>query len=87
MNQLAVKLPEGNAVYEFFGATTGLLGAAILAAHGTNADWGFVFFLMSNVFFIIFSIKAKLSWLFIMQVGFTATSVIGIYNGILSPYL
>lgn len=84
MNKLSFSMPKGASICESGGAISGLIGAAILAGHGSNADFGFVFFLISNCFLICFSIRANLPWLLIMQIGFTATSILGVYNGFLS---
>jgi hypothetical protein len=46
-----------------------------------GSEFGFVFFLISNLFFIRFSISNRYFALLVMQVGFTATSLMGIYNG------
>jgi len=46
-----------------------------------GSEFGFVFFLISNLFFIQFSLSNRYYALLLMQVGFTATSLMGIYNG------
>jgi hypothetical protein len=66
---------------EWAGSLLGLLGAALLATHSSLADWGFVAFLFSNFCFIAFAMKRKFRGLLAMQVGFTATSILGIVNG------
>ena len=66
---------------EFAGSIFGLLGAFLVAMQAPGSEFGFVFFLISNLFFIRFSISNRYFALLVMQVGFTATSLIGIYNG------
>lgn len=66
---------------EFAGSIFGLLGAFLVALQIPDFEFGFVFFLISNVFFIQFSLSGRYYALLLMQVGFTATSLMGIYNG------
>jgi|TARA_R110001606_G_C15404705_1_gene654285 nicotinamide riboside transporter PnuC len=84
MEYIFNKIPEGPALYEFLGAVVGVIGAALVASHSEYADWGFVCFLVSNVMFITFALQLKLNWLLIMQVVFTVTSIVGIYQGFFS---
>lgn len=86
MEYIANKIPSIQVLCEWLGASLGLVGAYFLATHGQYADWGFVFFLTSNLFFILFAIKGKHYGLLIMQLGFTYTSLLGIYNGFDIPY-
>lgn len=65
---------------EWFGSLTGLIGAAILALNTSFSGWGFAAFLASNFAWIAFGL-ANRSWgLVTMQVGFTATSILGMYR-------
>ncbi|MAP25338.1 MULTISPECIES: nicotinamide mononucleotide transporter [unclassified Methylophaga] len=66
---------------EFSGSIFGLLGAFLVAMQVPGSEFGFVFFLISNLFFIQFSLSNRYYALLLMQVGFTATSLMGIYNG------
>ena len=66
---------------EFAGSFFGLMGAFLVAMQVSGSEYGFVFFLISNVFFIQFSLSNRYYALLLMQVGFTATSLMGIYNG------
>lgn len=65
-------------VAEFGGCVTGLLGSFLLAQHNTISGWGFVAYLGSNFFWLIFGFLAKRQWMILMQLGFTVTSVLGI---------
>ncbi|EGL53930.1 MAG: nicotinamide mononucleotide transporter [Pseudomonadota bacterium] len=66
---------------EFAGSLFGLIGAFVLARQDQGSEAGFIFFLISNLFFIHFSITNRYFALLAMQIGFTATSLMGIYNG------
>lgn len=65
---------------EWFGSVTGLFGSALLAAKVTVSGYGFMAFLVSNVFWIIFAVRARLWGMLLMQVGFSITSVIGVWR-------
>ena len=69
-------------VSEILGSVLGLLGSFLLALDFNNglSKWGFVSFLLSNCFWIYFSVQIKSKPLLIMQVGFTASSLLGIYR-------
>lgn len=65
---------------EWLGTIFGLLGSYALATHSSWADIGFYLFLVSNVFFIAFTLRKKLYGILVMNLGFTCTSVLGIVN-------
>jgi nicotinamide riboside transporter PnuC len=67
-------------LYEFMGCCFGLLGAFVLSLNCKHSGWGFVAFLGSNMAWIIFAIQNNLNGLLVMQIGFTVTSLIGIYR-------
>ena len=69
---------------EFTGSLFGLIGAYLVASHGAYADFGFVAFLISNVFFVRFAITNSYYAFLIMQIGFTVTSLIGVYQGFIA---
>jgi|GEM_PF-1072005 len=84
--ELILNKIKGQNPYEWIGAIIGLVGSYFLATHGQYADWGFVFFLVSNMLFILFALKGKHYGLLIMQLGFTYTSLLGIHEGFDIPY-
>jgi hypothetical protein len=43
--------------------------------------WAFAIFLVSNLALIALYLATGFRWLLIMQLGFTATSLLGIYRG------
>lgn len=65
---------------EWAGSLTGLLGAALLALNSPVSGYGFVAFLVSNLCWITFGIITRSRPMIAMQAGFTATSVVGIYQ-------
>lgn len=72
-----------NFLCEWSGSLSGLAGAALLAAKTPIAGYGFVAFLASNVGWICYGIRTRTWSLVVMQVGFTATSLLGIKNWLL----
>lgn len=72
---------------EMFSAALGLLGAALLASRSRWAGWAFVAWLISNIGWIVFG-AGNQHWFFIaQQVGFTVTSVLGIWTWLIHPAL
>lgn len=67
-------------LWEWLGCITGLCGAALLAAKISISGWGFALFLVSNVFMFAYGYLSNAKGLMLMQIGFTATSVIGVLN-------
>ena len=66
---------------EWVGCFTGLTGAGLLAINSAAiSKWGFVAFLVSNFIWIGFGLSKKLYPLVVMQLGFTVTSVIGVFQ-------
>ena len=63
---------------EWLACFAGLIGAALLAMNNRYSKWGFVAFLVSNLFWIVFGIHSEAWGLVTMQIGFTITSVLGI---------
>ncbi|MBK3779855.1 hypothetical protein G3A43_06280 [Paraburkholderia aspalathi] len=63
---------------EWLGALTGLVGSALLALHVVISGYGFVLFLISNLFWFWFGFRTRAWGMVTMQVGYTLTSVVGI---------
>jgi hypothetical protein len=74
VREKAISLVEGLA------AASGLAGAWLLAVKGQHASWGWVAFLASNVGWIAFGWIRRHWFLLLQQVGFTASSLWGIYT-------
>lgn len=71
------------AVMEWAGAVTGLLGAFLLSMNVAVSRYGWGFFLLSNVMWIVFGVATEAWGLVFMQVGFTLTSMNGVFRWIL----
>lgn len=72
---------------EWTGAALGLLGAALLAANHRYSGWGFLAFLLSNACWIAFGLLSHTYGLIAMQIGFSVTSVVGLFRWLLIPPL
>lgn len=70
---------------EWSGALLGLIGSAMLALNVPVSGFGFLAFLLSNLFWLVFGVKKKAWGLVTMQAGFTVTSLMGLYNWLLKP--
>jgi len=66
-------------VIAYVGMATGLVGASLVATVSL-AYIGFFFFLASNVAWIVNSFLTRNLPLGVMQIGFTAASLLGVYN-------
>ncbi|MBH2008939.1 MAG: hypothetical protein I8H71_04470 [Xanthomonadaceae bacterium] len=67
-------------VLQWAGCITGIMGALLLALNTKISGWGFVLFLISNGFWIMYGIETKALGLITTQVVFTLTSLTGIYR-------
>lgn len=65
---------------EWFGALTGVIGATLVAMNVPASRWAFVVYLVSNGCWAGFALLSGAWGLLLMQVVFTATSVLGIYR-------
>jgi hypothetical protein len=65
---------------EWIGALSGLLGAFLLATHTSVSRYGWIAFLAANIALIGFSIGIERYGLLLQQVGFLATSMLGLYR-------
>jgi hypothetical protein len=74
---------HGIRLIEIVAASTGLAGAALLAFNGNHAGWGWVAYLASNAGWIAFAALRGHRFLLAQQVGFTATSILGIAKWLL----
>lgn len=68
---------------EWGGCAFGLIGASLLAMNNGLSGFGFISFLVSNVFWICFSVSIRSRGLLLMQLGFLISSSVGIYRWLL----
>jgi hypothetical protein len=71
------------AMVEALAAAAGLAGTILLANNGPHAGWGFVAYLVSNAGWLAFGLAGRHWFLVLQQLGFTVTSVYGIYRWLL----
>ena len=74
----SVKLEANQAVFEWSGSILGLIGAFLLATNSRFSKYGWIFFLLANFAMLAFALSISAWGLLIQQIGFTATSVLGI---------
>jgi hypothetical protein len=72
---------------EMLSAALGLLGAILLATRSRYAGLAFVAWFVSNIGWLIFGARHDHWFFFVQQIGFTATSVLGIWNWLVRPTL
>lgn len=65
---------------EWAGSITGLIGAFLLATNTRVSKYGWLAFLAANFAMIGFAIGIERYGLLLQQLGFLATSVLGIYR-------
>lgn len=64
---------------EWSGAITGVAGALSLALKAHWSGYGWVFMLLSNGAWISYAIANRIWSIFLMQLVYTTTSLVGIY--------
>jgi CHASE2 domain-containing sensor protein len=65
---------------ELFSMACGLLGSLVLALKRKRAGWGWVLFAASNAGWIVFAYAHEHWFLLVQQVGFSFTSLLGIWS-------
>ena len=65
---------------EWSGCVLGLLGAFLLATNTGVSRWGWVLFLLANFAVIAFARRIRANGLLVQQLGFFATSSLGLYR-------
>lgn len=75
------------ALVELFAMACGLLGSLMLALKGERAALGWLLFAASNVGWLCFAHGHGHWFLFLQQVGFSVTSLIGIWKWLAVPWM
>ena len=70
----------GLSFFEWAGSVMGLLGAFVLATNSRFSCYGWLAFLVANVCMLVFAVNIHAYGLLLQQIGFTATSLLGIYR-------
>lgn len=71
---------------QWAGSILGLVGAFLLATHTRASRYGWVAFLLANIAMIAFAFGLNLHGLLVQQVGFTVTSLLGLYRAGMLPF-
>lgn len=74
-------------IYEWAGSLLGLLGAFLLATNSSISCYGWVAFFLANIAMVIFAAGIRRHGLLIQQLGFTGTSLLGLYRSGLLTWL
>lgn len=67
-------------ICEWTGSLLGLLGAFMLATHSRVSRYGWLAFLVANIAMVGFALGIERYGLFVQQLGFMGTSLLGIYR-------
>jgi hypothetical protein len=79
---LKIRSLNGLVLAGWIGSILGLIGSFLLALNVSYSGFGFVAFLGSNIAWFYHGFKTKTWSMVVMQMGFTATSLLGIANWI-----
>jgi hypothetical protein len=74
-------------VLEALAAVLGLVGALFLAIGPRWFACGWLAFLASNCAGVAFAARTGHEWLLVQQIGFTCTSLLGIWTSVVQPRL
>lgn len=72
---------------EWLAALLTIAGAWLLASNTRRAAWGWVLFLAANGLWIAFALLQGYTGLLVQQLVLTATSLLGIWKGLIAPRL
>lgn len=75
------------ALVELFAMACGLLGSLLLALKGDRAALGWLLFAASNAGWLSFAFGHGHWFLFLQQIGFSITSLIGIWTWLWVPWI
>ena len=70
-------------ILQWGGCIFGIIGSSLLAWKSNYSGLGFVSYLVSNIFWILFGFTTGATGLITMQIVFTITSMVGIYKWVL----
>ena len=65
---------------EMVGSIFGLIGALLLASNTKVSKFGWISYLVANVAMLMFAMDIGAKWMLIQQIGFTLTSLLGLYR-------
>jgi nicotinamide riboside transporter PnuC len=67
-------------ILQWLGCVFAVFGALLLASKTPRSGYGFILYLISNVFWIAYGLAVNARGLLVMQIFFSITSLIGIYR-------
>ncbi|MES2007852.1 MAG: nicotinamide mononucleotide transporter [Pseudomonadota bacterium] len=65
---------------EWSGCALAMSGSLLVALHNKASRWGWIAYLCSNIGWSVFALVTGTYGLFVQQLGFTATSIYGLYR-------
>ena len=65
---------------ELSGCALAMSGSLLVALHNKASRWGWIAYLCSNIVWSVFALVTGTYGLFVQQLGFTATSIYGLYR-------
>ncbi len=65
------------------GSLNGMAGSWLLAFNCKGSKFGWILFLISNVFWLAFAYMLGFEWLLLQTASFTASSALGVWNYVL----
>ncbi|WP_420993052.1 nicotinamide mononucleotide transporter [Cupriavidus sp. 30B13] len=65
---------------EWSGCALAMSGSLLVALHNKASRWGWIAYLCSNLVWSVFALVTGTYGLFVQQLGFTATSIYGLYR-------
>ncbi len=72
---------------EWLGSLSAIVGAVLLARNDQYSAFGYLFFLVSSFFLVVYCVKVKATGLFWMQMVFVAVNAFGVYRWFFHPLL
>jgi len=73
-------LPNVLTGLEWSGCAMAMSGSLLVALHNRASRWGWISYLCSNLVWSAFALVTGTYGLFVQQLGFTATSLYGLYR-------
>ncbi|MCA3184497.1 MULTISPECIES: nicotinamide mononucleotide transporter [unclassified Cupriavidus] len=78
--ELAAQIPQLLTGLEWSGCALAMSGSFLVALHNRASRWGWIAYLCSNLVWSAFALVTGTYGLFVQQLGFTATSLYGLYR-------
>lgn len=72
---------------EWVGATSGILGAAMIASHSRFSPYGWISFLISSASMAGFGYLTQAWGLLLLESCFVLTNLLGLWRGLIKPFV